>query len=315
MEQLFKKYAEWSVSKAVTRLQEGRSMTVEDRIFLLGMLSLILIGIFIFMSAGFNPKYYRRRLEAKRKAERQKRSWKILKYFYGSLFPERQLSEKQSRIHVLQRLTLSDDLCCSSAACSILIDMADDISAMIPSLLSGDLFTLCRMSSVPAPSVAQRIPACLALLCCSPANRDTLCSLPPAALRSVVAGARAASRLKQAGSALAALTLAQSRNAATLLIRMGILDPLGAMLDDRRGVSAKSGGESRRLAAALALARLAERGGEAEDRRPFATQAFLRAVAGLGRAEDQRLQLCAASIFAALAATEVVRPHRRPSVA
>ena len=305
MLQLLRKLSrEWSFSLAIDRLQEGRSLTVEDRISLLGIVSLVLICMFALLSL-FNPKAHQRKLADIKKSERRNRPWIILSYFYGSLLPERRLPEKPSRIHSLQRLALSDDLLCQAAACSTLVSMADDLASMIPSVVSEDLFTLCRMSSAPAAPVAQRIPICLALLCYSPGNREILCALPSSAIRSVVAGARAASRLKQAGAALATHTLAQSPTAATLLIRMGILEPLSAMLDDRRGASSEFFSDNRRLAAALALARLAERSSAVEDRRQFATQAFLRAVATLARTDDQRLQLCSASIFAVIASTEV----------
>jgi hypothetical protein len=295
---------EWSILHSLNRFQQGKSLSSEDRISLLSLTSLVLVLILILLSLIFNPRSFQEKIKEKRKSDRRKRPWKLLSYFFGVLFPERQISDKQSRLNALQRLALSDDLYSQSAACSELVGIADDLAIMTPKVLSEDLYTLCRMSAAPAAAVAQRIPICLALLCCSPENRERLCSLPPTAIRSVVAGARAASRLKQAGAAMAALALAQSANAAATLVRMGILEPLGAMLDDRRS---GGGGDSdgRRLAAALALARLAQRGGAGEDRRLFATQAFLRAVAALMRADDQRLQLCAASIFAALCTNEV----------
>ncbi len=290
----------------MTRLQEGKSLTVEDRISLLGIMSFVLICIFALLSISFNPKVYQRKLAEIRKTERRNRPWKILSFFQGCLHPERQLPEKHSRTHSLQKLALSDDFYSQAAACSALVSMADDLASMIPSVLSEDLFTLCRMSSAPAAAVAQRIPICLALLCCSPTNREIMCTIPPAAIRSIVAGARAASCLKQAGAALATHFLAHSKPAATLLVRMGILEPLSAMLDDRRGIGSDSFSDNRRLAAALALARLAECGSGGEDRRLFATQSFLRAILNLARSNDQRLQLCSASIIAAIASNEVM---------
>jgi hypothetical protein len=124
----------------------------------------------------------------------------MLANFHGHLYAagrgRRPILQKDVRLAALQRMASSGDMFTQTASVSALALVSEMTAQRVPAVIPQDLQLVLLWSLAPSPAVAQRILLVVALLAQSPANRERI-ALVPNAVKTIVAGARAASKLKQ----------------------------------------------------------------------------------------------------------------------
>jgi hypothetical protein len=138
----------------------------------------------------------------------------MLANFHGHLYAagrgRRPILQKDVRLAALQRMASSGDMFTQTASVSALALVSEMTAQRVPAVIPQDLQLVLLWSLAPSPAVAQRILLVVALLAQSPANRERI-ALVPNAVKTIVAGARAASKLKQLHAARPAPAPAPAR--------------------------------------------------------------------------------------------------------
>jgi hypothetical protein len=290
-----------------TLLDGQESLTPEERFAVMIWIAVGLMIFFLVYSMLFSPQAQRKRLLAQQKQDRLQRPWHLLSLFHGSLFvhghKKRPEPAKETKLSLLYKLAGKADLFTQCEAVSAFCYIFDVLQKKMPGIVVQDLSLLLLWSSSPAPAVSQRIPLMLAMLSLNSSNRERLGQIN-GSMKTLVAAARAASKLKQLHSLLAMSVCCRNRGLSTQLVRLGVIDVLAAIIASKEpGARARTRRDMPKdarlsLAAAVALAQIAE---WEEHRRYMGKLAFLRSVISLTRSPDVRIQLAAVTILASLA--------------
>ena len=203
----------------------------------------------------------------------------------------------------LHRLAGKADIFTQCEAVSSLCYISELLLQRMPGVVAQDLSLMMLWSSSPAPAVSQRIPLMLAVLAFNAFNRERLSQIH-GSMKTLIAAARAASKLKQLHALLAMAVCSRNRTLATQLVKLGAVDVLAAIVASREpGARPRVRQDSPKdsklvLAAAIVLTQIAE---WEEHRRHYGKLAFLRSVIALTRSGDTRIQLAGVSVLASLA--------------
>ena len=290
-----------------TLLEGEHSLSPEEKFALMIWTGLGMMVLFTVWSVQFSPRAQRRRLLAQQKQDRLRRPWRILSLFHGSLFVaghrRRPEPANETKLGPLCRLASKDDIFTQCEAVSSLCYVSELLQQKMPGVVAQDLSLMMLWSSSPAPAVSQRIPLLLAVLAFNVFNRERLAQIQ-GGMKTLVAAARAASKLKQLHALLAMAVCCRNRVLAAQLVKLGAVDVLAAIVASREpGARPRVRQDVPKdsklvLAAAIALTQIAE---WEEHRRHLGKLAFLRSIIALTRSADTRIQLAGVSILASLA--------------
>lgn len=217
----------------------------------------------------------------------------------------------------LHRLAGKADIFTQCEAVSSLCYISELLQQRMPGVVAQDLSLMMLWSSSPAPAVSQRIPLMLAVLAFNAFNRERLSQIH-GSMKTLIAAARAASKLKQLHALLAMAVCSRNRTLATQLVKLGAVDVLAAIVASREpGARPRVRKDSPKdsklvLAAAIVLTQIAE---WEEHRRHYGKLAFLRSVIALTRSGDTRIQLAGVSVLASLAQAASAAADLRESCA
>jgi hypothetical protein len=194
--------------------QGTQSLSPEERFALLVWAAFGVMGLFILWSMFFSPRVQRKRFMAHQRQKRLRRPWRILSLFHGSLFVQgprtRPEPLKETRVGALFRLAGKPDMYTQCEAVSGLCYISEILQQKMPGIIRADFSLILMWSSTPAPAVSQRIPLLLAVLACNVHNRERL-EQTNGAMKTLISGARAASKLKQLHALLAMAVCSKSR--------------------------------------------------------------------------------------------------------